>query len=224
VADLVAEGFDAALEALRFLDARVRLLEDERERTREPVFGTASLAPEIDVTPWLGAVDAWIEAHPPSGQLLVGECGEGSLALALAGRIADVVGLEPRAERAWQAASRGLEVRVADVPAHLAAHDGAPLGGLVLVGIVDRLGIADTLVLIDDVARALRSGAPLVVIGTSAAGAMQWPPHARDLLAGRPFDPSTWELLLGRSGFTALEPLEPEGSSGASFGLAGIRS
>ncbi len=77
-----------------------------------------------------------------------------------------------------------------------------------LNGVVDRLPLHGLLPLLAQCHRTLAHGAPLVVVSELAGAADTREPPARDLIDGRPLHASTWELLLERSGFAEVAPLD----------------
>ncbi|HMD46641.1 MAG TPA: hypothetical protein VKG43_10795 [Acidimicrobiales bacterium] len=221
----VAQGFDATVEALRFLGARVEELEAAASRRTRPVDGLSWLAPTPDLTGWVAPVLDWLGAHPPAGPVVHAEAGEGALTAALAAAGMAAEGVEPRGELAWAGAARGLEMHVQSAPGYLAGCRPEEVGGLVLSGCPDHLGLDALVDLLDLVADRLAPGAPLVVIGL-VPGAEQraWSPAAQDLLPGRPRHPQTWELLLTRRGLASITPLRPaDGADGQTHALGAVR-
>jgi hypothetical protein len=203
----VAEGFDAVIEALRFLGARVEQLEEAVARRSAPVDAVGALAP-TPTGSWARPVADWLVALSPEGPVLHGECGGGELVVALAAGGIDAKGVEPRGDIAWQAADQGAPVVVGELPDLLGGQPPGSLGGLVLSGVVDRLPIDELVALVEVSGARLADGAPVVVVGTNPEAAAGWDAAARDLLPGRPLHAETWELLLARAGFVDVGRLE----------------
>ncbi|MGO9458225.1 MAG: hypothetical protein ACLP62_14465 [Acidimicrobiales bacterium] len=210
----VAGGFDATIEAFRFLAARVEGLEDSAAARRAPIDGLAWLVPPPDLVGWADPVSRWVAAHRAEGVIVHGECGDGSLTAALAGLGLAVRGAEPRGAVAWDAAGLGVDVHVGPVGELLDSVGPGSLGGLVLSGVVDRLALEDLVALLETATDRLGEGAGLVVVSTSPdVAATGRDAVARDLVPGRPLHPETWALLLGRAGYEEVGPLAaPEGS------------
>ena len=202
------EAMGHVVEALRFLSARVATLEARIAAQDRPLDGAAWLVPARELGPWLGPVTAHVLARTPGGTIVHADCGEGSLLRALAERGAAAQGVEPRGAVALRAIESGRSVALCEVSDYLADRRAGSLGGIVLNGVVDRLPLHALLPLLAQCRRALAHGAPLVVVSElSGAGVTREPP-ARDLVAGRPLHASTWELLLERSGFAEVAPLD----------------
>jgi len=219
LADRVDAGFEASVEAFRFLAARVDALEESAARRRAPVDGPAWLLEPTDLDPWIVPVADWLADRAGRGPVVHAECGTGGLLSALTGAGATAEGIEPRGPSAWTAAERGQSVELGSVAERLAARASKSLGGLVLSGVVDRLAVEDVVALVVLAADRLAPGAPLVVVSARPeVVASGWPAVARDLLPGRPLHPETWELLLARSGLGPVSRLEPEGDP-PSYGL-----
>ena len=204
----LAEAMGHVVEAFRFLSARVTTLEARIAAEDRPVDGAAWLVPARELGPWLGPVAAHVLARTPGGDIVHADCGEGSLLAALAGRGAVALGVEPRGAVALRALEDGCSVSICEMSEFLAAREAGSLGGIVLNGVVDRLPLHALLPLLAQCRRALAHGAPLVIVSElTGAGDTREPP-ARDLIAGRPLHASTWELLLERSGFAEVAPLD----------------
>jgi hypothetical protein len=218
-----AAGFDATLEAFRFLAARVEALEDAAAASRNAVDGMAWLVPPPDLSVWAGPVSQWVAAHRTDGDVLHGDCGDGTLARALSATGAHVRAAEPRGAVAWAAADRGVDVHLGPTAELLGAVGTGTLGGAVLADVVDRLALDELLALLAATTEGLAAGAPLVVISTApGAAASGWAAVAHDLLPGKPLHPETWSLLLTRSGYEEVGPLEgPEGA--ATYAVKGRR-
>jgi hypothetical protein len=219
----MAGGFDATVEAFRFLAARVEGLEDAAGRRRAPVDGVPWLAPPPDLSAWAGPLVRWLSDHGATGEVLHGECGDGTVAAALAEAGLRLRGAEPRGTRAWSAAARGVDVHVGATEELLGALGPGTLGGVVLSGVVDRLPVEDLVALVELATDRLAEGAPLVVVSTSPDAARSgWDAVARDLLPGRPLHPETWALLLARAGYDQVEQLDGTGAQ-STYAIGGQR-
>jgi len=207
----LAGGFDATVEAFRFLGARVEAIEDLATREREPIDAVAWLAPPPALGEWSGPVADWIADSHPAGEVVHGECGEGELTVAIAEAGLTVRGAEPRGAVAWRAAERGVDVYIGHVSELISSMATGSLGGLVLSGVVDRAPLGELVGLLDLATGRLAPGAPLVVVSTlPEAAARGWDAVARDLLPGRPLHPETWDLLLLRAGYVEVGRLVPD--------------
>lgn len=207
----LAGGFEATVEAFRFLGARVEAIEDLATREREPIDAVAWLAPPPALEEWSVPVAGWIADSHTAGKVVHGECGEGELAVAIAEAGLTVRGAEPRGAVAWRAAERGVDVYIGHVSELLSSMATGSLGGLVLSGVVDRLPLGELVGLLDLATGRLAPGAPFVVVGTLPEAATRgWDAVARDLLPGRPLHPETWELLLLRAGYVEVGRLVPD--------------
>lgn len=218
----LTEALDAALEAFRYLTARVEVLEDEAERRRRPIDGLDWLVAPQPLGEWVGPVTERL-ASAADGPVLHAECGAGELALGLPGD-RPVEGVEPRSAIAWTATERGLQVHPLAVQDHLAGLPPATLGGLVLSGVVDRLAPDELPGLVDLATGRLAHGGALVVIGTDPT-ASRLGPAADDLLPGRPLHAETWALLLERAGYVDVGSLGPAAgrTAGSTFAVGGLR-
>jgi hypothetical protein len=209
----VDSGFDATLEALRFLAARVGRLEEALRRTQHPIEGLAQLVEPTQWGAWVPTLATWLEPRVREGEVLCAECGDGALLGALVERGVRCIGVEPRGELVQRASRYGSPVELEEVTDALSRRAANTLGGLVLSGVVDRASMAERLGLLADGARALMPGAPIVIAGGSAPDSPSALAH--DLLPGKAFQPETWELLLDRAGFGAIERLAAPPSLGA---------
>lgn len=222
----IAEGFDATLEAFRFLSARVERLEAAAERRRDPVDAAGTLAPPPDLAAWTAPVVGWVRGARPIAPVLHGECGDGELVAALVAAGVTARGVEPRGAAAWRAADRGVPVHVEEVADLLGSLPDGSLGGLVLSGVVDRAPLDELVALVGTATGRLAPAAPLVVLGTwPEAAAAGWGAVPGDLLPGRPLHPETWELLLARAGYADVGRLGPDGAADpGSFAVRARRS
>jgi hypothetical protein len=226
----VVGGFNVATwDALRYLAARVELLEARHNPARLEVAELETVP--ADLSEWTGQVDTWLGPPDPSLAVVVGESGDGTLLRALLSTGRRVRGVEPRGGLVWSALTgpdsgtagdptSAPDVVLGETGDHLAELPAASLGGVVLVGGVDRLDLAGKVGLLARAVRAVRSGGRVVVFATDQrAWDEALPVTARDLLPGRPLHPETWLLLLGRLGVVDLEWHRP--SSGTVHAVVG---
>ena len=204
----LADAMGHVVEAFRFLSARVATLEARLAAEDRPVDGAAWLVPARELGPWLGPVAAHVLARTPGGDIVHADCGEGSLLHALAERGAVAQGVEPRGAVALRVLEGGRSVTICEVSDYLADREADSLGGIVLNGVVDRLPLHALLPMLAQCRRTLAHGAPLVVVSELAGAGGTREPPASDLIDGRPLHASTWALLLERSGFVEVAPLD----------------
>jgi len=202
------EAMGHVVEAFRFLSARVATLEARLASEDQPVDGAAWLVPARELDPWVGPVAAHVLARTPGGDIVHADCGEGALLDALAGRGAPAHGVEPRGAVALRALEGGCSVTICEASEYLAGREAGSLGGIVLNGMVDRLPLHALLPLLAQCRRTLAYGAPLVVVSELVGAGETREPPAADLVDGRPLHAVTWELLLDRSGFVEVAPLD----------------
>jgi len=202
------EAMGHVVEAFRFLSARVATLEGRLAAEDRPVEGAAWLVPARELGPWVGPVVAHVLARTPGGEIVHADCGEGGLLRAVTERGAPAHGVEPRGAVALRALEGGCSVTMGEATEYLAGRPLASLGGIVLSGVVDRLPLPAVLPLLDRCRRALAHDAPLVIVSELVGTVGSRDPAALDLVEGHPLHAATWELLLDRSGFTEVAPLD----------------
>ena len=215
VADATMAGEDdrfvATWDALRFLAARVEMLEARVDPAGLDV-GDVQV-PVPDLSEWVDQVGSWLGSPDARATIVVGESGDGALVRAVATAGWRVHGIEPRGPSVWQAigsleddqtiAGSHSDIVLAEVADQLGAMPDDGVAGVVLAGCVDRLDLAGKLRLVDQTVRVLAPGGTVVVMAIDQAawdGALALP--ARDLLPGRPLHPETWSHLLRRAGLT----------------------
>jgi len=107
-----------------------------------------------------------------------------------------------------------IDLVLEEVGDHLTSLRSGSVAGVVLAGCVDRLDLAEKVVLLREAVRVTASGGSVVVLASDQeAWDRALAPPARDLLPGRPFHPETWMLLLERAGARAVEWHRPERGS-----------
>ncbi len=205
------EAMGHVVEAFRFLSARVETLEARLAAQDSPVDGPAWLVPARELGPLAGPVAAHVVARTPGGVIVHADCGDGDLLHALRDRGAEAHGVEPRGALALRAIEHGCSVTIAEASEHVASRADGATGGIVLSGVVDRMPLHALLPLLAQCRRALRRGAPLVVIAEPIASLDAREAPALDLIEGRPLHEATWEMVLQRAGFVEVVPL-PDGS------------
>jgi len=216
----VAGVNEATWDALRYLAARVELLEARPDPTRLEA-AELPVAPP-DVGEWAEVLRSWLGPADPEATVVVGESGDGALVQALHRAGYRVRGVEPRGTAAWSAfASSGddgssalPEFVIGEVIGHLRTCPAGSAHAVVLAGCVDRVDLAGNVDLLGQALRATRVGGVLVVLTTDQSawnGALSHP--ARDLAPGRPLHPETWSLLLRRSGAVDVDWKRPVSGS-----------
>jgi hypothetical protein len=206
--DEVNEAMATVVEAFRFLSARVQTLEDRLARQDRPIEGAAWLVPARELGPWVAPLVDHLVAHVPAGEVLHADCGQGELLRALGRSGVAARGVEPRGSVALQALEQGCAVDIVEVLEDLRGRAAGSLGGLVLSGVVDRLPLQATLLLLAEARRVLTLGAPIVVVASEGERARaERDVVAEDLLQPRPLHARTWEVLLARARFADPAPL-----------------
>jgi hypothetical protein len=205
------EAMGHVVEAFRFLSARVETLEARLVAQDRPVDGPAWLVPARELGPLAGPVAAHVLARTPGGVIVHADCGDGDLLRALRDRGAEAHGVEPRGALALRAIEHGCSVTIAEASEHVPSRPDGATGGIVLSGVVDRVPLHALLPLLVQSRRALRRGAPLVVISEPVASVDTREAPALDLVDGRPLHKATWEMVLQRAGFVEVAPL-PDGT------------
>jgi len=218
----------ATWDALRYLAARVELLEARHNPARLEAAELATVPPALGE--WTGQVDTWLGPPDPMA-VIVGESGDGTLLRALLGTGRRVRGVEPRGARVWStlaeprsgaagAPTPPPDVVLGEMSDYLGELPAGSAGGVVLVGCADHLDLDGKVGLVTQAVRAVRSGGRVVVFATDQrAWDEALPVTARDLLPGRPLHPETWLLLLGRLGVVDIEWHRP--SSGTVHAVVG---
>jgi Methionine biosynthesis protein MetW len=215
----IEAGLASASEALRFLAARVALLEADTARRRAPVDDMAELFEPVDVTAWTGAAVRWMTSDRPHGDVIHAECGDGELLAAFCDAGIDAYGVDPRGSCVLATLRRKVHVHLADTAEYLRAVPPTSVAGMVLSGVVDRIAVEDIVGLLALVASKLCAGAALMVIGAGDGSEDGWSSSARDLAPGHALSAETWDRLLRRVGCTEVHLLDAvTGSDGPSDG------
>jgi len=201
------EALGAVRDALVFLETRVRELEDA-ERSRA---GLAALLgrelPTTDQPEWAG--DLAEAMGSVKGRVLVAECGAGALGSELVARGFEVLGAEPLAELAWEAACRGIAIRVTNPLEFLREQIGQAAGAVVLAGRVDWLSAEEKLKLVETAMRASPGGKVFVISLEPSFGGEESIAGVRALVPGRPVGGSGWAAVLSVAGMREVKVLGP---------------
>jgi hypothetical protein len=221
--DRTEEGFDAALEALRFLAARVDRLEREAAARARPLDGMAWFEPDDASGLLSGPIVEELAATALAGPVLHAECGVGELLVRLRAAGIAARGVDPRGGIALSAtAGPSLDVEIGEALDALSGQRRGSLGAVVLAGVVDRQEVPQLLTLLDTALAAVAPGGPLVVVSRGPSSVAGWAAVAQDLLPGRPLHAETWELLLRRAGCTGVRRLEaPPGDAPGAYAVVG---
>lgn len=211
------DRFVATWDALRFLAARVELLESRTDPLGLEAAEWPGSVP--DPSEWVGEVARWLGQGADSQlPVIVGEAGEGSLVQAVHRSGRSVIGIEPRGADAWRVAGTArsedapqLSVMFDEVEASLHRMPADSAAGVVLTGCVDRMGLAGQVRLVEESVRVTRPGGSVVVLATDQEWwGRQLAPAARDLAPGRPLHPETWSILLRRAGASRPDWHQPQ--------------
>ncbi len=216
----VGERLTGALDALRYLVARVDVLEGRIDPVADLVVPPDGAPPPPDVSEWVGSVSDWFatttthRGSGATGPVVVGESGAGELLASLERSGTSAWGIEPRGPLAWTGnagkptSGRVVLGEVVDILRTLPAGSAA---GAVLVGAVDRLSLAGQVALVREAVRAVGSGGTVALLTTDReAWERGLTPVERDLSPGRPLHPTTWIHLLARLGVPGASWLAPE--------------
>lgn len=200
----------------------VRLLGDRVERLEERQEVLARRLPDVGddldlLVRDLGAVDPWASTITEvlagvTGRVLHAEAGDGALVGRLRALGLDAYGVDPVVD------AETSEMRPQGAIDHLLVVGSGALGALVLSGVTDRVTAAAKIALAAQAADVLAPGGRVVIVATSPD---VWdravPPPLADLAPGRPFHPSTWQLLLERSGFEGVVIHEGPPANGVGY-------
>jgi hypothetical protein len=196
-----ADRLTAVWDALRYLAARVELLESRVDPAGRFLTDPANEASKCDLSAWMDNTEAWLPSSGGTEEIVVGESGNGELCAVLEQRGFRVRGIEPRGDVVWRSsahgASDGGEVVLGEVPDVLGSTNVDSVDGVVLVGCVDRFDLSGKLDLVGKAMRAVRTGGTVALAVTDrAAWEEALPVVARDLAPGRPLHPETWMHVL----------------------------
>ena len=208
--------------AVRLLGERVERLEQRHEvlARRLPDVGDDLDLLVRDAT----AVDPWASVIADAlagvaGRVLHAEAGDGAIVARLREAGHDAYGVDPVLARETP------DLRRHGAIDHLLVVGPGSLVGLVLSGITDRATAAAKIALAAQAADVVAPGGRVVIVATSPdAWDRVVPPPLADLAPGRPFHPSTWQLLLERSGFEEIAVHEGTPGADASYLVTARRS
>lgn len=213
----LAELRQSALDAIRFLAARVERLEN----SVDPVgMRVAQLdLPNFDGSEWADAAAGWTEARADL-PVVLGELGDDALLAALIASGVQVEGVDPRGDVVWAAEAKfqvgmgRIDIVFAEVVDYLRSLSDASRGCVVLAGCVDRFDLVQKMELADEARRVLAGGGILALLTTDqVAWDASLGPVVRDLLPGRPLHPETWLAVLAHRGLSDPRWLHPSQGS-----------
>lgn len=228
--EVLGNSFDAVVDALRFLAARVESLERDVERMRHPIPIESALDKPCDLKKWSQPVCGWLLEHRPDGLVVQAHCGAGELLNAIEGLGLDVQGVEARADFAWKASVAGIRVHIGSLEEILADESRSSLGAVVLSEAFNSRPVGDLVALVDSIGDHLVDAGSIVVLARMPNSPTRgWDTVVSDLSPGRFFHPETWEFILHRAGFSDITRLlvDESGASGSEvdmFGVAGVRT
>lgn len=175
------------------LDARIAALEDRADvntTARDELVAGLTL-PDLD-DDTVAAIAAHLRDAP--GRVVVGEITDASLLGRLADAGLDVYGVGPSADP-----HSTHDLRNESLAEHLGALAQPVLGGVVLVGVPDRLSLNEQLRLLRSaLGRSVDQARLVVIVSDQERWARDVGPVAADLLGGRPLHRDTWAHLLER--------------------------
>ena len=196
----------------------VRLLGERVEHLEEQQVALARRVPDVGddfdlVARDLEDTDAWADAvvealQGTQGRVLHVEAGSGGLVKRLRESGVDAYGVDPHAE------DEGLDLRAQPAIDHLVTVGEGSLAALVLSGVVDRSTTAAKIALLERSGEVVAPGGAILIIGTAPeAWSRVVPAPLADLAPGRPFHAATWQLLLERNGFVAVDARVADGEA-----------
>jgi SAM-dependent methyltransferase len=133
-------------------------------------------------------------------------CGRGEFLAALKAAGISARGIDTNAEMVAVARDRGLETTHTDAVSYLRSLPDASLGGLIATQVVEHLEPSYLMRLLDQAARTLLPGAPIVLETINAACWLAFfSSYIRDFTHVRPVHPETLQYLARASGFERVE-------------------
>jgi hypothetical protein len=201
----------AVVSFLRGLADRIDRLEDAAGVLSPEV------AAELDRLPYVPLSEpatSWIaeQLDDASGPVAHLGCGAGELVRAVARPGRSAYGVDTRRGLHVEGLRAALDLRGADPFDHLRSLPDGSLGGVVLDGFVDRLGLISQIEVADRAARVVDAGGTVAVVvpDRSTTSAV-----LDDLGAGRPLSPATWAFLL--TSRLGTEPTVLDGPDGTTL-------
>jgi hypothetical protein len=213
--EAVGETLGAAVDALRFLAARVESLEHDVERIRNPFPISEAFDEPYDLKEWTSAVCNWLRDRRPDGVVVHARCGTGELLGEIQGIGFAVEGIESRADLAWKATEAGIRVRIGTIEEVICDERHGPVGAVILSGTLASRPVGDLVALVELLSDRLTAGGSLVVLARMPDSLTRgWDAVASDLAPGRALHPETFEFILHRSGFSGITRLAGDNSIG----------
>ncbi len=149
---------------------------------------------------------AYLPIFDGRSQVLDVGCGRGEFLAALKAAGISARGIDTNAEMVAVARDRGLEATHTDAVSYLRSLPDASLGGLIATQVVEHLEPSYLMRLLDEAARALLPGAPIVLETINAACWLAFfSSYLRDFTHVRPVHPETLQYLARASGFERVE-------------------
>ncbi len=218
----------SSVRALRVLAERVESIEtrvvdgDLASKVAADTGARVSI-PALLTTAEIGAISPVLSAAQPSGRVLV--LGDGSSVLL--GHLAEASGwgdsyaVETDDDRLAAGAADSMDIWDDDPLEHLSRVGDGSLGGLVIVGLLERISPALRWEMLQLAASKLSNGALMALVGAlPELWADRAGPVALDLVGYRPFAPETFGFLCGSLGMETERLLLPEGLNGI-YALSG---
>jgi len=159
----IEEGFDATVEAFRFLAARVEVLEERGRAAPRSGRRVGVVARPPVAESWAAPVAEFIDGSTSTGPCLHAECGAGELAVELVASGFEAGAPSPGAPVAWAAAERRSRRSCGWTAERLGSIGSGALGALVLSGIVERVDLAELVDLLALAGDRLTPGGALIV-------------------------------------------------------------
>ncbi|MEQ8840648.1 MAG: methionine biosynthesis protein MetW [Acidimicrobiales bacterium] len=189
------------LNALHNVHARLLRRMDERLTEVEAAVGlddridqlaTPAATPGGEIGELLAARLATVD-----GPVLVAACGEGRCVAALQDRGVPAFGVDTDAAAVLAGIDAGLDLRVGDATAELAAIEAGTLGAVVIGGAVARAGVSSLLGLLDQAVAAVGTGGAVAVVPENLAARA---PVDAEFLAGRGLSAAAWVRAMAAAG------------------------
>ena len=165
--------------ALRLLDERLAAVEEQAPATRRALWQRLQGSRSATVAcpeEWRDLVIRATAAAP--GRVLHVHAGDGRLVAGMLDGGVDAYGVEPDEELAMLASDRAPDIRVDTAAGHLAALPEASLGGVVLSGFVEHVGVGELMDLAGLALSRLSPGCAVVVISAHPASWARSAPRA----------------------------------------------
>ncbi len=197
---------------LRVMDQRLSRLERDG-RVFETVNEFVDPVPEADLELCRAVSQNLRFVDKP---VAVVSCGGGAIVAALVEAGAVAHGVDEMGAAVMAGANLGLDLRVGSPLEHFGDFADSTLGAVVLTRVIERQGIVDLVLLIDEALRCVAPSGAIVVAVAEPTGRTG---IEAELLAGKGLSPQTWAHLLKQRG-CAVETVEVSGSRVGSLVLA----